>query len=58
MSEEEAEYVALLPCPFCGSHNLRVDMMLFDDEGERDAVECLECDAMNSAEMWNRRAEA
>ena len=47
----------LKPCPFCGSHNLRVDVMYFDDDGERDGVECMRCDASARLENWNTRAD-
>ena len=45
----------LYPCPFCGSKRLRIDAMYFDDDGEHDGVECLDCDGMNRLEAWNRR---
>lgn len=51
------EQKPLRPCPFCGSHNLRVDMIFFDDDGEHEGVECLDCDASNRIENWNTRAD-
>lgn len=45
-----------LPCPFCGSSNVRVSENAFwDDDGEHDGVECLDCDALNRLEYWNMR---
>lgn len=46
----------LKPCPFCGSTDLRVDIMYCDDDGEHDGVECMRCDASARREYWNQRA--
>lgn len=45
----------LLPCPFCGSTNLRTEDMYFDDDGEHPGVECVDCDAIARADRWNQR---
>ena len=45
----------LLQCPFCGSKQLRVDTMYFDDSGERDGVECMTCEAIAPVDIWNQR---
>lgn len=48
--------LALLPCPFCGSTNLRCcDIMYADDDGEHPGVECLDCDAASRLSKWNCR---
>lgn len=52
----ELETVVMLPCPFCGSSNIReCEMMFLDDDGEHPGVECLDCDASNRQEYWNMR---
>ena len=45
----------LLPCPFCGSDNLRIDIMYWDDEGDNPGIECMNCDAIARPENWNNR---
>ena len=56
MNDQTKETADLLPCPFCGSTKLRREPLLFcDDDGEHEGVECLECDAMNRTEHWNKR---
>ncbi len=47
----------LMPCPFCGSSNIRLDTMYFDDDGEHPGVECLDCDGSNRLTNWNTRAQ-
>jgi len=46
----------LLPCPFCGSIDLRVSDSFCDDDGEHLGVECMSCDGMNRLKFWNNRA--
>ena len=47
---------SLLPCPHCGSTDIRVDDIMFsDDDGEHAGVECLTCDAIARYERWNQR---
>lgn len=46
----------LLPCPHCGSTDIRTDPIMFsDDEGEHAGVECMNCDAIARHERWNQR---
>lgn len=46
----------LLPCPFCGSTNLRIGKaVISDDSGEHDCVECMKCEATNRIDHWNVR---
>lgn len=50
-----------LPCPFCGSVDLReLDVWITKDDGEYDvlAVECNQCSAQTPAIFWNERHEA
>jgi len=42
-------------CPFCGARELRIAWWS-DDDGEYDAIECLDCKAAAPASVWNRRA--
>lgn len=42
------------PCPFCGSHILRITDW-WDDSGEYDAVECIQCLGTAPAIQWNNR---
>lgn len=47
---------SLLPCPHCGSTDIRTDPIMFcDDDGEHAGVECLSCDAIARYERWNQR---
>lgn len=51
------EPVVMLPCPFCGSSNIREDQAMFcDDDGEHSGIECIDCDAINRREHWNKRS--
>lgn len=43
------------PCPFCGSTNLTINQWSIDD-GEIDAVECLDCYGSAPANTWNQRS--
>lgn len=45
----------LLPCPFCRSTNLRRSEMYFDDDGEHEGIECLDCDTSAREDRWNQR---
>lgn len=55
-SPAREELSSLLPCPFCGSANLRTGYSMFlDDAGEYPGVECLDCDASNRLAHWNKR---
>lgn len=49
------DVVVMLPCPFCGSTNIREEIMYWDDDGENPGVECLNCDAVARPEYWNKR---
>jgi hypothetical protein len=44
------------PCPFCSSQHLQVTNW-WDDDGEYDAIGCLDCKAEAPATSWNRRAK-
>lgn len=46
----------LLPYPFCGGQNIRIDLMYCDDDGEHEGAECMDCDATARADHWNNRA--
>lgn len=45
----------LLPCPFCRSTNLRRAEMYYDDDGEHEGIECLDCDTSAREDRWNQR---
>lgn len=45
------------PCPFCGSDEVRKDIMYFDDDAEHEGVECMQCDAIARADQWNNRVK-
>lgn len=48
----------LLPCPHCGSTDIRTDPIMFsDDDGEHAGVECMDCDAIARYERWNQRQQ-
>lgn len=58
MNPTDAEPSAdLLPCPFCGSHDIDPQYALSEVAGVKHASPgCMECDAMaDTAESWNRR---
>lgn len=49
----------LLPCPHCGSTEIRTDPIMFsDDDGEHAGVECMNCDAIARSERWNQRQKS
>jgi len=49
----------LLPCPYCGSTDIRTDPIMFsDDDGEHAGVECMNCDAIARHERWNQRQQS
>jgi transcription elongation factor Elf1 len=43
-----------LPCPFCGSKKLDTTEW-FDEDGEFEAIECLNCKGAAPARIWNLR---
>jgi formate dehydrogenase maturation protein FdhE len=55
MKENDFLEARLKPCPFCGSTDVRKDIMYWDDEKENPGIECLECDAVARPEWWNKR---
>lgn len=56
MTEPSGNTGQLLPCPFCGTPDPRESEGMYqDDDGERNGIECMSCDAVAPADVWNRR---
>lgn len=62
MNAESSDKRVLLPCPFCGSHNVKATIVP-NTQGNRRYMYCLGCFAegpwsrldANEIELWNRR---
>jgi hypothetical protein len=48
----------LLPCPFCGCANLRIEQGRMVAGVRREKIRCLGCWVINWREAWNRRTPA